>query len=146
MGARTTSGPVHPGVRGPPRPVGRELYAKNLPTDVGGRPPVDVLEQRVIDQRLVVAAASLVDHVPEILKYTVVEANRDLRFPRLRLDDGAAPRAREIYVAISLSHGLLHRAPSAACLPSTRKLPELCSDPSTRIRPPAASPRRSARA
>src|SRR2546425_2316931 len=79
MGARTTSGPVHPGVRGPPRPVGRELFAHNLPHDVEGRPPVDVLEQRVIDQRLVVAAASLVDHVPEILKYTVVEANRDLR-------------------------------------------------------------------
>src|SRR5438034_11197056 len=98
MGAGTTSGPVHPGVRGQPRPVGRELFAHNLPHDVEGRPPVDVLEQRVIDQRLVVAAASLVDHVPKILKYTVVEANRDLRFPRLRLDDGAAPRAREIYV------------------------------------------------
>src|SRR3989442_9910506 len=111
MGARTASGPVHPGVRGPPRPVGGELFAQNLPHDVEGRPPVDVLEQRVIDQRLAVAAASLVYHVPEILKYTVVEANRDLRFPPLKLDYGAATLARDIYVAISLSHALLHRAP-----------------------------------
>src|SRR2546426_2253632 len=115
MGARTTSGPVHPGVRGPPRPVGRELFAHNLPHDVEGRPPVDVLEQRVIDQRLVVAAASLADHVPEILKYTVVRLSSEA--------SGIASEQRQAFgcrVVAPSSAAALVRAAAISCLTASR--------------------------
>jgi hypothetical protein len=36
---------------------------------------MDVLEERVVDQRLVVPATSLVDHVPKVLDHGVVQTN-----------------------------------------------------------------------
>jgi hypothetical protein len=38
-----------------------------LANDVEGRTPMDVLQERLVDEGLVVAAAGLVDHGPKIL-------------------------------------------------------------------------------
>jgi hypothetical protein len=64
---------------------------------------VDVFEQRVIDQRLVVSAASLIYGDPKEFDYRVVEANRDLGLSRSGLHHGATPGAREINVTVFFS-------------------------------------------
>ena len=97
------------------RPVGRELFSHNLAHGVESRSPVDMLKECVVDQSLIVTAASLVDHVPEILDHRVVQANRDLRLPWRGSDDRATLRAREIYFPTFFSYDLFHKDPFDAC-------------------------------
>jgi len=93
---------------------------------------------------LVVAAARLVYHPSKVLEDGVVQADRDLGLPGLRPNSRPAPSAREINVAIALSYGLFHRAPSGACSPSRQRSLEACRVLDTRTRRPAGSQRRSA--
>ena len=51
---------------------------------------MDVLEQRVIDQGLVVPAAGLVDQLSKVFEYRVVEANRDLCLSQIGCHYGPA--------------------------------------------------------
>jgi hypothetical protein len=73
---------------------------------------VNVLEQRVLDQGLVVPTASLVYLISEILQYGARQPNGDLRLSRFRFDEGATPGVGEVDVAISLSYGFLHNESS----------------------------------
>src|SRR5438876_439837 len=127
MGAGTTSGPVHPAVRGPPRPVGRELFAHNLPHDVEGRPPVDVLEQRVIDQRLVVAASAKL--MPWARRFASAFRGCHSNRPRIvygRLSSeasGIASEQRQDFggrIVAPLSAAALLRAAAISCLTASR--------------------------
>src|SRR3990172_6089115 len=82
--------PLKPRVRPPCVAVGREFFSDDLTDGFEGRPAVDVLKQRVVDQRLVVSTASPVYRGPKELDHRVVEANRDLGLPGFGLHDGSA--------------------------------------------------------
>src|SRR6266508_4285600 len=90
--------------------IGREFFPHDLSHGVECRSSVNMLEQGIIDQRLIVATAGLVDQVSKILEHRVIKADRDLRLARLGRDDGAALRAREIDVPTLLSYDLFHKA------------------------------------
>src|SRR5881397_2235725 len=109
------------GIRPPRIAIRREFFSNDLTDGVESRTTVDVLEQRVVDQCLVVSTTGPIYCSPKELDRLVVEANRDLRLPWLGLHDGSALRAREIDVAILLSYGLFHRLPSDACSSSRQR-------------------------
>ena len=52
---------------GDSRRIRRQLLANGLPHDIERRAPVNVLQQGVIDERLVIAAAGLVYDIAEII-------------------------------------------------------------------------------
>jgi hypothetical protein len=79
---------------GPTRTVGCELLPHHLSKLLESRVAIDVLDQRVVDQGLIVAAIGALDDVLEELDDGIVETNRNLRLPGSALT--TAPRfARE---------------------------------------------------
>ncbi len=79
-----------------------------------GHLPADVAYKITCENagKFYVAAACLVDHAAKIIENCVVQADRDLGLARLRSDGRPTLGVREIDVAISLSSGLFHQAPS----------------------------------
>jgi len=63
----------------------------------------------VVDQAVVVATACLVYQVLKVLEHRSVESDRNLRFAGLQPDHRTALRAREVDVALPLSHDPFHR-------------------------------------
>src|SRR5207249_5564918 len=124
--------PLKPEARASYGAIRREFFSEHLTDGVEGRPSMDVLQQRVVDQRLVVSSTGPIAGRAKEFDHRVVEANGDLGLPWLGLHDGAPLGAGEIEVSIFLSDGPSHRLSSGACSPSTpkstgsRRAPDTC--------------------
>src|SRR5439155_15195018 len=135
-GSAARGGPrLRPGLGSPRIPVGRELFPHDLPDRIESRATMNVLEQRVVDQSLVVAATSPIHCGPKELDHCVVQANRDLCLPRLGSDYGSSLRAREIDLPVLLSDGPFHTlapdggSPSRPRSPGLRQVRGRCRSP-----------------
>ena len=97
-------------------PGSGHLLSYYLPNGVKDRTLLDIGHQRIVDQGLIVPTSGLLDDRAEVIDDPVIQANRNLGFPRFERDYRTAFGTGEIDLPIGFSGDVYHIVTSDVCL------------------------------